>query len=155
MACGHLALVTTRSVVGGAATDDSRDGGLANWCKFACEAELVGFGAVVDGSLLSAEAEEEVAAVGLAPARVAGRGTSSTLVKACVAKDTASGLISSVWRLRGRDLRGFGDFCAGAMVVEEETEATLVCDAVGASREGVVGRGFSDFFGAVPGLSGY
>ena len=41
----------------------------------------------------------------------------------------------SLRRLRGRDLRGFGDFCAGAMVVDEDAEATLVCDAVGAGRE--------------------
>ena len=95
-----------------------------------------------------------MAAVGLTAARVAGRGTTSALVEACFATDTAGGLASSVRRLRGRDLRGFGDFCSGAMVVEEETEATLVCYAVGAGRKGVVGRGFSDCFGAEPALSG-
>ena len=104
--------------------------------------------------MLSAEAEEEVAAVGLAAARVAGRGTTSALVEACFATDTAGGLSSSVRRLRGRDLRGFGDFCAGAMVVDDDAEATLVSDAVGAGREGVVGSGSSDCFGAAPALSG-
>ena len=73
---------------------------------------------------------------------------------ACFATDTAGGLVSSVRRLRGRDLRCFGDLCAGATVVEDETEATLVCDAVGAGREGVVGRGSSDFLEAAPALSG-
>ena len=135
-------------------SDDSREGVYTNWCKSAYEAELVGFGAIVDSSLLSAEAVEEVAAVGLSAARVAGRGTTSALVKACFATDTAGGLASSVRRLRGRDLRGFGDFCAGAIIVEDETEATLVCDAIGAGREGVVGRGSSDCFGAAPALSG-
>ena len=115
----------------GGDSDDSREGGRTNWCKSACKAELVGFGAVVIRSVLSAEAEEEVAAVGLAAARVAGRGTTSALVDACFATDTAGGLTSSVRRLRGRDIRGFGDFCAGAMVVDEDAEATLVCDAVG------------------------
>ena len=69
-------------------------------------------------------------------------------------RQTAGGLSSSVRRLRGRDLRGLGDFCAGATVVENEAEATLVCHAVGASRKGVVGRGSSDCFGAAPALSG-
>ena len=94
-----------------------------------------------------------MAASGLVAARVAGRDTTSALVDACFATDTASGLASSVRRLRGRDLRSLGDFCAGAMVVDEDAEATLVCDAVGACREGVVGRGSSDCFGAVPALS--
>ena len=40
-------------------SDESREGGRANWCKSACEAELVGFNAVVDGLVLSAEAVEE------------------------------------------------------------------------------------------------
>ena len=70
------------------------------------------------------------------------------------ATDTAGGLVSFVRRLRGRDLLGLANFCAGAIVVEVETEATLVCDAVGAGREGVVGRGSSDFFEAAPALSG-
>ena len=104
--------------------------------------------------MLSAETVEEVAASGLVAARVAGRDTASALVDACFATDTTGGLAFSVRRLRGRDLRGFGDICAYAMVVEDETEATLVCDAVGAGREGVVGRGSSDCFGAAPSLSG-
>ena len=128
-------------------SDDSREGGRANLRRSVCEAELVGFGTVVDGSVLSAEAVEEVAAVGFVAARVAGCGTTSQLVDACFATDTAGGLASSVRRLRGRDLRGLGDFCAGAMVVEE-AEATLVFDAVGASRKGVVGRGSSGCFGS-------
>ena len=56
--------------------------------------------------------------------------------------------------MRGRDLHGFGDFCAGAIIVGEDAEATLVCDAVGTGREGIVGRGSSDCFGAAPALSG-
>ena len=135
-------------------SDDSREGGRANWCKSACEAVFVGFGEIVAGSVLSAEAVEEVAESGLVAAGVAGRDTVSALVDVCFATDTAGGLASSVRRLRGRDLRGFGDFSAGAMVVEDETEATLVCHAVGAGREGVVGRGSSDCFGAAPALSG-
>ena len=95
-----------------------------------------------------------MAASGLVAARVAGRDTSSALVDACFATDTAGGLTSSLRRLRGRDLRSFGDFYAGAMVVDEDAEATLVCDAVGAGREGVVGRGSSDCIGAAPALSG-
>ena len=87
-------------------------------------------------------------------ARVAGRDTTSALVEALFATDTAGGLASSVRRLRGRDLRGFSDFCAGAMVVDGEAEATLVCDAVGAGNEGVVGCGSSDCFEAAPELSG-
>ena len=87
-------------------------------------------------------------------ARVAGRDTTSALVDACFATDTAGGLAFSVRRLRGRDLRGFGDFCTGAMVVADYAEATLVCDAVSARKEGVVGRGSSDFFEAAPALSG-
>ena len=82
------------------------------------------------------------------------RDTTSALVEACFATDTAAGLASSVRRLRGRDLRGFGDFRAGAMVVDDDAEATLVCDAVGAGNEGVVGHGSSDCFGAAPALSG-
>ena len=135
-------------------SDDSRKGCRANWCRSACEAVLVGFGAVIGGSVLSAETVEEVAASGLVAARVAGRDTTSALVEACFATDTAGGLASSVRRLRGRDLRGFGDFCAGAMVVDDDAEATLVCDAVGAGTEGVVGRGSSDCFGAAQALSG-
>ena len=140
-------------------SDDSREGGRANWCKSACEVELVSFGAVVGGavvggSLLSAGAVEEVAAVVVVAARATGCGTISALVDACFATDTAGGLVSSVRRLRGRDLRGLGDFSSGATVVEDETEATLVCDAVGAGREGVVKRGSSDCFGAAPALSG-
>ena len=104
--------------------------------------------------MLSAEAVEEVAASGLVAARVAGHDTTSALVEACYETDTAGGLASSVRRLRGRDLRGFGDFCAGAMVVDDDAEATLVCDAVDAGNGGVVGRGSSDCFGAAPALSG-
>ena len=126
-------------------SDDSREGGRATWCKSACEAELVGFGAVVCGSVLNAEAVEEFAAVVVVAARVAGCGTISAIVDACIATDTAGGLVSSVRCLHGRDLRGLGDFCAGATVVKDEAEATLVCDAVGAGREGVVGRGSFDF----------
>ena len=95
-----------------------------------------------------------MAVSGLVAARVAGRDTTSALVEACFATDTACGLASSVRRLRGRDLRGFGDFCAGAMVVDDDEEATLVCDAVSAGKEGVVGRGSSDFFDAAQALSG-
>ena len=102
--------------------DDSREGGRANWCKSACEAELVGFAAVVDGSALSAVAVEEVSASGIVAARVAVRDTISALVDACFPTDTAGGLASSVWRLHGRDLRSLGDFCAGAMVVDEDAE---------------------------------
>ena len=40
------------------------------------------------------------------------------------------------------------------MVVDDDAEATLVCDAVSAGKEGVVGRGSSDCFGAAPALSG-
>ena len=100
--------------------------------------------------MLSAGAVEEVAAVVVVAARVTGCGTISALVDACFATHTAGGLASSL----RRDLRGFGDFCAGAMVVEDETETTLVCDAVGAGRKGVVGRGSNDFFEATPALSG-
>ena len=135
-------------------SDDSRKGVRANWCKSACEAELVGFGAVVGGSVLSAGAVEEVAAVVVVAARVAECGTISALVDVCFAIDTANGLVSSVLCLRGRDLRGLGNFCAGATVVEDEAKATLVCDAVGAGREGVDGRGSSYCFGAAPVLSG-
>ena len=135
-------------------SDDSREGGRANWCRSTCETELVGFGAVVGGSVLSAGAVEEVAAVVVVAARVTECGTISAFVDACSAKDTAGGFVSSVRRLHGRDLRGLGDFCAGATVVEDETEAMLVCDTVGAGREGVVGRGSSDCFGAAPALSG-
>ena len=134
-------------------SDDSREVGRANWCKSACEAELIGFGAVLDGSVLSAEAVEEVAAVFVVASRVAGCSTISALVDACFATDTAGGLVSSVRRLRGRDLRGLGDFSAGATVVEDEAEATFVCDAVGAGKDGVVGRQSFDFFGAAPTLS--
>ena len=95
-----------------------------------------------------------MAASGLVAARVAGRDTTSALVDACIATDTAGGLAFSVRRLYGRDLSSLGDFCAGAMVVDEDAEATLVYDAVGAGREGVVGRGSTDCFGAAPALSG-
>ena len=134
--------------------DDSREGGRANWCRSAWEAELVGFGTVIDGSVLSTEALEEMAVVDFVAARVVGYGRISTLVNACLATDTAGGLASSVRRLRGRDLRGLGDFCAGATVVDYEAEATLVFDAICAGREGVVGRGFSNCSGVTPALSG-
>ena len=114
----------------------------------------MGFGAVVGGSVLSAEAVEEVAVVGCFTARVAGCCTISLVLDCCVATDTANGLASSVRRLRGRDLRGLGYFCAGAMVVDDKAEATLICDAVGACRENVVGRGSFDCFGSAPVLSG-
>ena len=104
--------------------------------------------------MLSAEAVEEVAAVVVVAARVTGCGTISALVDACFATVKAGGLVSSVRRLRKRDLQGLGDFCAGATVVEDVREATLVYDAVGAGREGVVGRGSSDFVEAAPALSG-
>ena len=144
-----------QSAVGGAATDDSREGCRANWCRSACEAELVGFDTVVGGSVFSADTVEEVAAVDFVAARVVGYGTTSALVDACFATDTASGVASSVHRLRGCDLRGLGDFCAGATVADDEAEeATLVCDAVGAGMEGVVGRRFSGCSGATPALSG-
>ena len=135
-------------------SDDSRKGCRANWCRSACEAVLVGFGAVIGGSVLSAETVEEVAAVVFVDARVTGCGTISALVDASFATDTAGGLVSSVRRLRGRDLRGLDTFCANEMVVEDEAEATLVCDAVGAGREGVAGRGTSGCSGAAPELSG-
>ena len=135
-------------------SDNSREGSRANWCKSACEAELVGYGAVAGGSVHWAGAVKEVAAVVVVAARGAGCGTISALVDACFATDTAGWLVSSVERLRGRDLRGLGDFCAGATVVEDEAEATLGCDAVGAGRKGVVGHGSSDCFGAAPALSG-
>ena len=135
-------------------SDDSRESGRSNWCKSACEAELVGFGAVVGGSVLIAGAVEKVAAVAVVAAQVAGCGTTSSLVDDCVATDTAGGLVSSVRRLRERDLRGLGDICACAMVVDDDAEATLVCDAVSAGRECVVARGFFDFFEAAPALSG-
>ena len=45
-------------------SDKSGEIGRSNWCKSACEAELVGVGAVVVGTVLRAIAEEEVAAVG-------------------------------------------------------------------------------------------
>ena len=60
--------------------------------------------------MLSAGAVEEVAAVVFVAARVTGCGKISALVDACFATDTAGGLASTVRRLRGRDLRGFGDF---------------------------------------------
>ena len=122
-------------------SDDSREYGRANWCKSTCEAKLVGFGAVVGGSVLSAGAVVKVAAVVVVAARMTGCGTISALVGACFATDTEGGLASSVRRLLKRDLRGLGDFCAAATVVENEAEATLVCDEVGAGRKGVVGRG--------------
>ena len=135
-------------------SDDSREGGRVNCCKSACEAELVNFGTVVSGSVLSAQAVKEVAVVGFVAARVAGCGTTSPLVDASFATDTAGGLASSVRRLRKRDSRGLGDFCAGAMVVDDEPEAPLVCDGVGAGREGVVGRGVLYCSGSAPALSG-
>ena len=135
-------------------SDDWREGGRANWFKFAFEAELVGFGAIVYGSVLNAKTVEEMAESGLVAARVAGRDTASARVDACFATDTAGGLASSVRRLRGRDLRGLGDFCAGAMVVDDDAETTLVCDAVSVGKKGVVGRGSSDCFGAAPALKG-
>ena len=109
---------------------------------------------MVGGSVLTAGAVEEVAAVVVVAARVTGCGTILALVDAYFATDTEGGLASSVRRLRGHDLRGLGDFREGATVVEDEAEATLVCDAVGAGREHVVGRGSSDFFEAVSALSG-
>ena len=135
-------------------SDDSREDGREIWCRSACEAKLVGFGEVVGGSVLSAKAVEVVAAVVFVAARVTGCSTISALVDACFTTDTAGGLVSFVRRLHGRDLRGLGDFCAGAMVVEDEAEAKLVCYAVSAGREGVVGRGDSDCFRAAPALSG-
>ena len=100
-------------------SDNSRTGGRANWRKSACEAELVGFGAVVDGSVLSAQTVKELSAVVVVDARVAGCGKISALVDACFATDPAGGLVLSVRRLRRRDLRGLGDFCAGSTVVED------------------------------------
>ena len=135
-------------------SDDSREGGRANWCRSTCEAELVGFGAIVGGSVVSAETVEEVAAVVVEAARVTGCGTISTLVDACFATDTAGGLASSVRRLRERDLRGLGDVYAGATVVEDGAEATHCCETVGAGRKGVVGRGSYDCFREAPALSG-
>ena len=69
-------------------SDDSREGGCSNWCKSAFEAEFVGFGALVDGSVLSAETEEEVAAVVFVATRVAGCGATSSLVDDCFATDS-------------------------------------------------------------------
>ena len=135
-------------------SDDSREGGRANGCKSACEPELVDFGAVVGGSVISAGAVEKMAAVVIVATRLTGCGTVSALVDACFATDTAGKPVLSVRRFRGHDLRGFGDFCAGAMVVEDETKTTLDSDAVNAGREGVVGRGSSDCFRAAPALSG-
>ena len=100
-------------------SDDLREGGRANYCRSACKADLVGFGPVVGGSVLSAEAMEEVAVVGFVAARVDRCDTTSPLVDACFATDTAGGLASFVRRLRWRDLRWFGYFCAGAMVVDD------------------------------------
>ena len=79
-------------------SDDSRENWRANRYKSACKAELVGFGAVVGGSVLSAEAVKEVVAVVFVAARVTGCGTISALVDACFATDTAGGLVSSVQR---------------------------------------------------------
>ena len=76
-------------------------------------------------------------------ARVTGYGITGTLVDACFVMDTSSGLGSFARRLRGCDLRLLGDFCAGAMVVEEEADATLVWDADCAGTGGVLGRGSS------------
>ena len=140
--------------MGGAATLTTREGGRANWWKSACEGELVGLGTVVGGSGLSTDTMEEVAVFGFVAARVDGCGPNSPHVDACFATDTTGGLSSSVRRLRGRDLRGLGDFCAGAIIVDDEAAATLVCDAVGAGREGVVKRGSIDCSGAAPALSG-
>ena len=134
--------------------DNSGEDGRANWCRSACEAERVVFGTLVGGSALSAKAMEEVAVVVFVAARTNGCGTNLRVVDACFATDTAGELASYVRRLRGRDLRELGDFYAGAIIVDDEAAATLVCNAVGAGRKDVVGRGSFDCFGAVPTLSG-
>ena len=76
-------------------SDDSREYGRANWCKSACEAELVGIGAVVGGSLLYAGAVENMAAAVFVAARVTGCNTISALVDVCFTTDTAGGLVFS------------------------------------------------------------
>ena len=82
-------------------SDDSREDGRANWCKYACEAELDGFSAVVNGLVLSAKAQKDVVEAVFVAARVAASGATSSLVNDCFATDTDGGLVSSVRRLRG------------------------------------------------------
>ena len=99
---------------------------------------------MADGAFAGdAIAEEEAAVVDFEATRVAGYGTTGSLVVACFAAGTWVGLAASTRCLRGRDLRDLGDDCAAATDVEEEVETTLVCEAANTGKGGVLGRSLS------------
>ena len=135
-------------------SDDSREAGSSNWQRSACVAELAVFGTAVGGSAVSAVAVEVAAALVFVVARVTGYGVTGTPVDAFFVTDTSSGLTSSARRLRGCDLRLLGDLCAGATVVEEAADATLVWHADCAGTSGVLGRGSSGCSVGAPAPSG-
>ena len=128
-------------------SDDSLEDGSSNWQKSTCVTELAAFDTAVGGSAISALEMEAAAALVFEAARVIGYVATGPLVDACFVTDTASGLTSSARRLQGFDLRLLGDLFAGATVVEETPDATLVWGADRGHKRSTRARLFRLFSG--------